>query len=97
MSQVSISWNPNPNIEQISKYKIYIDGTVAGEVMVSSFVDPLKPLFTMDLAPGVHTVEVSAVNVWEEGPKSDPIATPSAATKPTGVNISITVNVTVGT
>ena len=87
MAQVNVNWTQNPAIEQIKNYSVYVDGSPVGTIAA--------PPYVTELPAGVHTIEVSASNEWGEGPKSDPIATPSAATKPVGVSISITVNVTV--
>ena len=90
MAQVTVNWTQNPAEEIVSGYNAYVDGVLATP-------SPIVPPFVSDMAMGLHNVEIAAVNAWGEGPKSDPVSTPPAPSKPTGVSISITVNVTVNT
>jgi len=86
--QVKVIWVANSTDEQVSEYGIYTDGALTAKTTT--------PEYTMDLAPGVHTVEVSAFNIWGEGPKSDPISLPAGVpSKPMGVSVTVTVSVIV--
>lgn len=87
MAQITISWDPNPAEEQVTGYKVYVDALPA--------VDVAAPTLTTELEPGAHTIQISAVNLWGEGPKSDPVQTPVAPTKPGHIVISVTVSVIV--
>lgn len=88
MPNTTIAWQPNPAEEQIKNYKVYIDN--------AAIAQPTDPTFVTDLTPGQHKIEVSAVNDWGEGPKSDPISTPPSASKVGGLNVTVTVSVSVG-
>ena len=84
---VVLSWPANPADEQVSSYNVYRDGTVVGS--------PTSPGFTdTGVAPGVHSYEVAAVNIWGEGPHSDPVTTPAPCTKVVNVTINVSVTVT---
>lgn len=89
MAQAKLSWTANPENEAVTGYNIYQDGVLAG-------VSPTTEFLIQNLASGQHTFEVAAVNLWGEGPKSDPISTPGTPSKVGGVTIQITVNVQVG-
>ncbi len=88
MAEVKLTWNASPENEQVSGYRVYQDGLPAGTIGLPEFVIP-------DVAPGVHSYEVAALNIWGEGPKSDPVSTPAVPGKVSGVQISININVTV--
>lgn len=89
MAQVKLNWTANDAVEQVTGYNVYQDGALLG-------VSPTTEYIAADVAPGAHVFEVAAANVWGEGPKSDPVSTPSAPSKVGGVSIAITVNVQVG-
>jgi hypothetical protein len=83
---VTLSWTPSPAAEQVTKYNVYGDGGLLGS--------PTSPDFVINLVtPGVHSFTVAPVNVWGEGPMSDPVLTPPACSNITNVAISITVQV----
>jgi hypothetical protein len=86
MADVIVSWSSNPAEEQITGYRVFLDG--AGTPPVQS------PHTFQDVPMGTHSIEVAAIGPWGEGPHSDPVVTPPAATKPAGVNIVIQIQVT---
>ena len=88
MADVNLTWNPNPAEEQIEKYRVFQDGELVGE--------PTEPQFTIPNAPeGEHEYQVSAVGLWGESDRSEPLRTPPAASVPGGISIQINVSVTV--
>ena len=88
MADVRLTWNPNDSSEAVTGYKVYRDAALIGSPVVPEYTD-------LAVAAGTHVYEVSAQNIWGEGPKSDPVSTPGAPSKVGGVTISISVNVTV--
>lgn len=74
MANVQLSWTANDAIEQVTKYNVYQDGTKVLEVASS-------PALLPNVVPGVRQFQVAPVNLWGEGPKSDPVVTPPAASK----------------
>jgi hypothetical protein len=88
MNEVKLSWTPNAPEEGVKGYNVYQDEVLAGS--------PAGPeLAISNVAPGMHKFEVAAVNIWGEGPKSDPVFTPAIPTKVGGVSISINISVNV--
>ncbi|MBN2118528.1 MAG: hypothetical protein JW730_18285 [Anaerolineales bacterium] len=85
MINLAVSWNANPTAEQVTKYKVYLDGAAVGEPTGTSFTIP-------NVQPGNRSVAVSTVNSLTEGPQSDPIAVPIPAlpSKVQNVKVSIT-------
>lgn len=88
MPSIMVNWSPNPPEEEISSYSVHMDGALVGSTPAPSFEIP-------EVTPGVHVIEIAAVNAWGPGPGSDPVRTPVAPSKPGGVVISIVINVTV--
>ena len=86
MADIIVSWSPNPVEEQITGYGVFLDGAETSPVQ-SPFTFP-------GVSMGTHSIEVAAIGPWGEGPHSDPVVTPPAATKPAGVNIVIQIQVT---
>jgi hypothetical protein len=91
MALAHLKWLPNPPEEEVTSYNVYLDGAPVGTVPAS-----LTPSFDVEILPGIHAFIVAPVNLWEEGPQSDPLRTPPVASKPGGLSISITVSVSVG-
>lgn len=75
MATVTLTWTANDPGEQVTSYRVYQDGAQALEI-------PASPAVLAGVTPGQHTFEVAAMNLWGEGPKSDPLTTPPAASKP---------------
>lgn len=88
-AEVRLTWNANAPGELVSAYNVYQDNALVGSPTGTELVIPAVPA-------GAHAYQIAAVNVWGEGPKSDPVMTPDIASKVGGVQISITVNVSVG-
>ena len=89
MNTVKVTWNPNAPEEGVTGYNIYQDGALAGNSNTADFI-------VQNVTPGIHQYEVAAVNIWGEGPKSDPVSTPNVPSKVVGVQIAININVNVG-
>ena len=89
MNTVKVTWNPNDPAEGVTGYNIYQDGALAGNSTTADFT-------VQNVTPGVHKYEVAAVNIWGEGPKSDPVSTPNVPSKVVGVQIAINININVG-
>jgi len=85
MADVIVSWDPNPAVEQISAYAVYLDG--------NRVAPATSPHTLSNVLPGVHAVEIAAIGQWGEGPHSDQVVTPPGATKPGGVRLLIQVAV----
>jgi len=85
---VKVTWNPNAPEEGVTGYNVYQDGALAGNSTTTDFT-------VQNVTPGIHKYEVAAVNLWGEGPKSDPVSTPAIPSKPAGVQIAININVSV--
>ena len=66
--------DPNPADEQVTEYRLYMDG-----VKVAS--TPAPPWPVIEVTPGKHTFTATALNLWGEGPASDPVMLPPAASK----------------
>lgn len=88
MASVTATWTPNAAAEGVTKYRLYQDGALVGEPTASTFT-------VQNVTPGVHSYQVSAVNVWGETAKSAAVATPPGASVPSGLTITINVSVTV--
>jgi len=89
MNTVKVTWNPNDPVEGVTGYNVYQDGVLAGNSTTADFT-------VQNVTPGAHKYEVAAVNIWGEGPKSDPVSTPNVPSKVVGVQIAINVSVNVG-
>jgi len=85
MISLSVSWDANAASEQVTGYKVYMDGTLVGSPAAASFK-------ITNVSAGTHSVSVSAVNAVTEGPQSDPvsISVPAAPSKVRNVHVSIT-------
>ena len=83
MAKVTLSWPASPADENVSKYRVKMDGVVAGE--------PTEPTLMITADPGVHEFSVAPVNAWGPGPVSDSAVTPNAASKIPSLSITITV------
>ena len=82
------SWDANPAAEQVTNYNVYLDGAlVGGSASLGCTI--------FEIAPGPHTVEVSAVNSTAEGPKSDPVTVNVLAVPGRVVNVQVHVTVVV--
>ena len=88
MAEVRLTWTPNAPAEAVTAYNVYQDSALVGSPTAAELVIP-------NVASGAHIYEVAAVNLWGEGPKSDPVSTPPICSKVGGVSISINVSVTV--
>jgi hypothetical protein len=77
----------NSTEEQVTGYNVYMDGAQVGNTQ--------EPKFELDITPEAHNFAVAAVNLWGEGPQSDPVKTPVPCSKVGGLAISIVVNVSV--
>ncbi|MBZ5499714.1 MAG: hypothetical protein LAP85_25215 [Acidobacteriia bacterium] len=86
-TRAQLSWPANAAEEQVTGYNVYMDGAQVANTQ--------EPKFEVDITPEAHTFAVSAVNVWGEGPQSDPVKTPAPCSKVGGLSISIVVNVSV--
>lgn len=84
-ARVRLTWDPSPAPELVTGYNVYEDGVLAGNVVV--------PAFEKDIVPGIYAYTVAPVNVWGEGPLSDPVSTPPLCTKLGNISISISVTV----
>jgi len=89
MNTVKVTWTPNAPDEGVAGYNVYQDDALAGSSTTGDYT-------VQNVMPGVHKYEVAAVNIWGEGPKSDPVSTPLAASKVVGVQIAVNINVNVG-
>lgn len=85
MATVNLAWDANPADEQVTAYNVYKDGTLAGTTQETSYG-------VANVDPGLHAFTVAAVNIWGEGPQSDPVSTPAPCTKVNNVTINITIN-----
>jgi hypothetical protein len=86
-TKAQLNWPVNPPEEQVTGYNVYMDGAQVGNTQ--------EPKFELEISPDAHAFAVSAVNVWGEGPQSDPVKTPAPCSKVGGLSISIVVNVSV--
>ncbi len=86
MANVELAWQPNPPEEGVTGYVIYRNATELARTPQTSWVD-------QNVTPGQYVYEVASFNVWGDGPHSDPAKTPPAASKPSGVILSIKVTV----
>lgn len=86
---VKLNWTANPAEEAVTGYNVYKDGALLAVAPANEYND-------VNVAAGLHSYEVAAVNIWGEGPHSDPVSTPAAASKVGGVTIQINVSVSVG-
>ena len=84
-AEVTALWDANPPDQEVIEYVVYVDDGEAMRVTDTTA--------TIDIAPGAHVIEVTAVNLWGESGRSNPVATPAIATPPT---VQITVTVIVG-
>jgi len=85
---VDLDWDDNPAGEGISNYIVYEDNGGSFSAVTSSQISEVSILAVV---PGVHTYVVTAINVWGEGPQSDSVTTPSAASAPQGLVIVVIV------
>jgi hypothetical protein len=89
MADVQLNWVPAPTApnENLTGYNVYKNGAKTGAVA------PDVTVYT-DLAvtPGIYTYEVVASNIWGEGPKSDPVKSPPAASKVQSVSLTVKVS-----
>ena len=88
MANVILSWTANPPTEQVSAYTVYRDNAAITTVTTTTYTDADVPL-------GQHIYEVSAINAWGEGPKSDPISTLLPPSKVSGLTVQVVVTVTI--
>jgi hypothetical protein len=86
MANVVLSWPANPTEEEVTGYNVFQDGNSVGSTTTPGITVP-------DVAPGVHEFVVAPVNVWGQGPLSDPVKTPLACSKIPSVSISISINI----
>lgn len=86
MANVVLTWPANPPEEEVTGYNIFEDGNQVGSTAETNFT-------VADVPAGLHTFEVAPVNVWGQGPLSDPVKTPPACSKIPSVSISIQINV----
>lgn len=86
---LAVSWTANPTAEQITGYKVYLDGSLAGSPTGTSYS-------ISNVQPGSRSVAVSAVNALTEGPQSDPVTVPIPAlpSKVMNVKVSVTFDLT---
>jgi hypothetical protein len=85
-ANVVVSLTANPDVEQISLYHFFQDGTEMGTSATPTFTIP-------GVTPGAHSYTVAAANAWGLGPQSAPVLAPPAASQCQGV--TITINITV--
>ena len=89
-AEVMVTWDANPAVENVTEYVVYVDDAEASRTGAT--------LAAVDVAPGAHVFEVSAVNQWGESARSDPVSTPPASSAPGVVVVvvpPVTVSVTV--
>lgn len=70
----SISWNPNPSSEQVTRYAVY-----AAKSKGRSYGAPVKIAETtgsnvfVSLQKGTWKIYVAGINIWGQGPSSTPV------------------------
>ena len=85
-ADVTVTWDANPAAENVTEYVVYVDDAEASRTGAT--------LAAVDVAPGAHVFEVSAVNQWGESARSDPVSTPPASSAPVSVSVTVSVTVT---
>jgi hypothetical protein len=86
-AEVTLKWDANAAEDEVTEYVVYLGG---GEVARTG-----ETTLAMDIEPGAHVFEVSAVNRWGESVRSDPAVTPPKASPPQMLTVTVTVTVTV--
>jgi hypothetical protein len=84
MIELYITWDANSAAEQITGYKVMLDGAQAGVAVASEFTVP-------DVLPGIHTVAIVASNSLGDGPPSDQVQVniPAIPTKVQNVKVQV--------
>jgi hypothetical protein len=101
-SDIVLTWDANPIDENISSYRLYeqVGGgwtKIAETPLPSPAIIPTT-LTVPRIGDGKHTFSVAAVNIYGEGPMSDPVAVSAKATKVKGIRVTtVTASVTVPT
>lgn len=93
--KVTLAWDPNPAEDQVSKYVLY---EKVGEIWTKVVEIPptacgaTECRWTLtDVVPGKHTYALTAANLWGESGRSNEVSTPSVATVPRNLTITITI------
>ena len=85
-AEVMVTWDANPAVENVTEYVMYVDDAEVSRTGTTSAA--------VDVDPGAHVFEVSAVNQWGESERSNPVVTPPVASIPVPVSVTISLTVT---
>ena len=85
---VNIAWNPNPPKDAVTGYNVYIDKVKSKTVLATETTASLT-----NVTPGAHEIYVTAYNAWSESLPSNSVFTPGIASPPTGLVVTVMVQV----
>lgn len=94
-ADLTFEWTANPVEEQVTNYVLYEIVNVDGSDQLqqrSVIAGDATTVTLQDVAPGVHRYVIVAQNVWGDGPLSDEVVTPPAASKVLGFQFTINVS-----
>jgi predicted phage tail protein len=90
-ADLRLAWDNNPPADQVARYHVY-QSDAAGTNWTRVATVATNAVTITNLPPGQYRFRVTATNAWGESQPSDPVSTPSAPAKPTGLNLQLYVN-----
>lgn len=87
MFSVKLTWAPNPAPENVIEYRVYQGPNQDYPLLLGSTAIP--EFVINDLAPGVYSWAVSAVNTAGEGPRSAFTSTPGLPSTPGAPSVEL--------
>lgn len=84
---VTLTWDPNPETELVSEYKVYQSYQGGPFELIGSTAETSFDI--VDPVPGIYNWKVSAVNLAGEGSQSNAIAGPQLPSIPANVTVEV--------
>lgn len=86
---VTLEWNANPATDQVTKYSVYQATGTTGTFVKVADITTGTTYTVSNLNPGVYQFRITASNSWGESLPSNIVTTPTSASAPTGLKITV--------